>query len=388
MLFHRKKEGKYVSAVSYSIISMCKKIGLKPVTLLVVGAFFVLFNQNLSITSTSQQGLATETKKSSERTTSAYASYKHFMKSLRPPSDKTPLGPLALSSLPSNVQDQFRAFNTKLMSPGEFASQGQSRTQVAEQGWPFMDYDKKKRVWSSKWSRDLVDAYLKADSRGEDISCKDYPGSAAQIKTALEFSHGATMFNNEEQEHHDRRILVAGSISPWVEALILNSSMKPQSVFVTDYNPIVSEDPRIQFIHMDELKSLEKSPEYDIIVSYSSIEHDGIGRYGDPINPMGDMAAMAEYHTMLKDGGILILGVPVVASDNMSGKIDCNWHRIYSMLRLQKLMCGFQFMRNSERIEPPGMALFNGTRSVSVDWQYQPVFVLKKTNHVKCYLDV
>ena len=49
---------------------------------------------------------------------------------------------------------------------------------------------------------------------------------------------------------------------------------------------------------------------FTAIISYSSIEHDGLGRYGDPINPGGDVAAMREFWRWIRPGGLLYLGVP------------------------------------------------------------------------------
>ncbi len=36
--------------------------------------------------------------------------------------------------------------------------------------------------------------------------------------------------------------------------------------------------------------TLEK---FDIMVSFSSLEHSGLGRYGDELNPWGDLITMA-----------------------------------------------------------------------------------------------
>ena len=33
---------------------------------------------------------------------------------------------------------------------------------------------------------------------------------------------------------------------------------------------------------------------FDVIVSYSSLEHSGMGRFGDPLNPWGDLIASAQ----------------------------------------------------------------------------------------------
>ena len=41
---------------------------------------------------------------------------------------------------------------------------------------------------------------------------------------------------------------------------------------------------------------------FDAIVSFSGLEHDGLGRYGDPVNPYGDFSAMREIWLCLKPG--------------------------------------------------------------------------------------
>lgn len=40
----------------------------------------------------------------------------------------------------------------------------------------------------------------------------------------------------------------------------------------------------------------------DFAVSYSSWEHDGLGRYGDPIDPWGDIKAMQRAACYVKQG--------------------------------------------------------------------------------------
>lgn len=56
-----------------------------------------------------------------------------------------------------------------------------------------------------------------------------------------------------------------------------------------------------------------------------TIEHIGLGRYGDPIDPTGDIKAMKELQRVLKPGGTLIIVTPVGIP-----KIEFNAHRIYS----------------------------------------------------------
>jgi SAM-dependent methyltransferase len=55
------------------------------------------------------------------------------------------------------------------------------------------------------------------------------------------------------------------------------------------------------------------------------VEHVGLGRYGDPIDPEGDLRAMKELGRVVKPGGTLLFVVPVGRP-----RIQFNAHRIYS----------------------------------------------------------
>ncbi len=74
---------------------------------------------------------------------------------------------------------------------------------------------------------------------------------------------------------------------------------------------------------------------FDASFSISSFEHDGLGRYGDPIAPDGDLAAMAAVRSLLKDDGFLFLAVPC-------GRDAVVWNaqRIYGKARLPLLLGG------------------------------------------------
>lgn len=64
-----------------------------------------------------------------------------------------------------------------------------------------------------------------------------------------------------------------------------------------------------------------------------TVEHIGLGRYGDPIDPVGDLKAMRELARVLTPGGHLLFVVPV-------GKptVMFNAHRIYSY---EQIIAGF-----------------------------------------------
>ena len=65
-----------------------------------------------------------------------------------------------------------------------------------------------------------------------------------------------------------------------------------------------------------------------------------MGRYGDPINPVGDLEAMKLPKKLIKKGGLLFFSVPI-------GK-DCivwNAHRIYGKIRLPMMFEGWEVLK-------------------------------------------
>jgi len=57
-----------------------------------------------------------------------------------------------------------------------------------------------------------------------------------------------------------------------------------------------------------------------------TVEHIGLGRYGDPIDPTGDLKAIRELMRVLAHGGDLLLVVPIGKP-----KLMFNAHRIYAL---------------------------------------------------------
>jgi hypothetical protein len=64
-----------------------------------------------------------------------------------------------------------------------------------------------------------------------------------------------------------------------------------------------------------------------------TIEHVGLGRYGDPIDPDGDLKAILELKRVLTKDGSLLFVVPVGKP-----KIEFNAHRIYSYEQIEECL--------------------------------------------------
>lgn len=126
-----------------------------------------------------------------------------------------------------------------------------------------------------------------------------------------------------------KEVAIIGSALPWYESIVIAYGGYPTTI---EYNSIITDDPRLKILTPDEFNKNPKK--FDVILSISSTEHDGLGRYGDPIDPDGDLKFMKmAKKELLKESGHMILAVPV-------GKDALVWnaHRIYGRIRLPLLI--------------------------------------------------
>eukprot|EP00759_Apiculatamorpha_spiralis_P039021 PhF_6_TR37906/c1_g1_i4/m.56626 len=144
-------------------------------------------------------------------------------------------------------------------------------------------------------------------------------------------------------------VVVPGSEVPRYE-VFLRHAMKVERVTTLEYRVFPTDVPWLRVLHVE--KYWERPETFHGAVSYSNFEHDGLGRYGDPLNPIGDLQAMREMWSMIVPGGHMILAVPV--------GIDCvlfNAGRVYGRLRLPLLLRGWEVLQGyPKKIELPNTA--------------------------------
>jgi hypothetical protein len=148
-----------------------------------------------------------------------------------------------------------------------------------------------------------------------------------------------------------------GSLTPWYESTCLYFGARPTTI---DYNRIVSRSDRIKTMTVAEWD--RDQPRFDAAWSISSFEHDGLGMYGDPLDPNGDLKTMQKMKRLVKPGGLLFLSVPVGKD-----RVFFNNHRIYGRFRLERLHEGWKLLKafgmRAEDLEGPG--------------HLQPLFILQ-----------
>lgn len=181
------------------------------------------------------------------------------------------------------------------------------------------------RVFSNEptvYLKEVIDQYVDQARHKE---TKYYGETDTFLYEAIESSVG---------DFQGKTIGVIGSVTPWYESIALAYHGKPISI---DYNKIHSDDPRIATLTVSEYA--QNPIKFDYLFSISSFEHDGLGRYGDPLNPNGDREAMEKAKKMLNPGGLLFLAVPVGQD-----YIYWNAHRIYGEKRLPYLLEGWEIV--------------------------------------------
>lgn len=93
---------------------------------------------------------------------------------------------------------------------------------------------------------------------------------------------------------------------------------------------------RLKLIQTDLFKLDWPPTSLDLIINCSSVEHVGLGRFGDPIGENDDLKAMKLLRSLLKPGGIMLLTIPV-GKDAVFAPL----HRLYGPERLPRLLEGF-----------------------------------------------
>ena len=118
-------------------------------------------------------------------------------------------------------------------------------------------------------------------------------------------------------------ILDVGSYRDWLAGVMAHYLVT--TVDVRDRSSNLSNE---NIVNQD-VRSLElEDNSIDMVTTLHTIEHFGLGRYGDEFDPDGDRKAISNFLRVIKPGGYFLFSVPVTAGDPC---IAFNSHRIYTM---------------------------------------------------------
>jgi hypothetical protein len=237
--------------------------------------------------------------------------------------------------------------------PNELLAQYTMNNRIPVFSWWRDDRENTNIVWNDALINDFCNRFTPDNIRNNAEGQTDY-GHEVCVNLLQSF---------EEYNIKNQHVAVVGSLTPWIEAILINLN---NTVTTIEYN--VPESSYDKITCKDYFEYFEKNTNtFDSVVSFSSIEHSGLGRYGDPLDPDGDLKTMQVIHKNLKKDGLLIWGSPV-GNDSLAW----NAHRVYGPVRLPKLFENFKEMKwygySKER-------LFNQRPAKN---SYQPVVVLKR----------
>lgn len=164
----------------------------------------------------------------------------------------------------------------------------------------------------------------------------------------------------------DKTVLIYGSQAPAFEAYAVAYGAKEVVVVEYQLPPAQElEEYHISYIYPHQLAASGRR--FDVVFSISSFEHDGLGRYGDPLSPNADLKTMQDLRdNVIVPGGLLFLAVPLGRD-----RVVWNLHRVYGYRRLVLLTQGWEPVDSFGLLEQDFKVTFPAI------FHNQPVLVLR-----------
>ena len=133
-----------------------------------------------------------------------------------------------------------------------------------------------------------------------------------------------SIFEANPEKHVDVGSLVGGFVAHL-------ASFREIEVF--DVRPISTQIPGVTFKQADLMQPLAGMTDYcDSLSCLHALEHFGLGRYGDPIDPKGFERGLENMAALLKNTGIFYLSVPIGVE-----RVEFNGQRVFDPRAMIKL---------------------------------------------------
>ena len=183
------------------------------------------------------------------------------------------------------------------------------------------------------------------------LICENYfdsAGALAEHYFAQDIWAAKKILNNKAVRHYD--------VGSRLEGFISHLLVFCEEVFYFDIRPLPFYIPNLIFVQGDatDLKSIADNS-IESLSSLHALEHFGLGRYSDSIDPEACFKAMSELQRVLKHGGRLYIGVPIGPQNH----VVFNAHRIFNPLTIidtfnELELLDFSYVKDYEtvKIEP------------------------------------
>mmetsp|Transcript_41727 Transcript_41727/g.49987 ORF Transcript_41727/g.49987 Transcript_41727/m.49987 type:complete len:391 (-) Transcript_41727:89-1261(-) len=109
-----------------------------------------------------------------------------------------------------------------------------------------------------------------------------------------------------------KRIFVIGNGEPWLEVICIHLGASDVTT-LRQSGVLQSQHTSIRIITPNQLRTEYMDGtlgKFDVVVSHSTIGHIGLGRFGDSLNPWGDILSLARAWCIAQPGAHLYLGLP------------------------------------------------------------------------------
>jgi SAM-dependent methyltransferase len=166
-----------------------------------------------------------------------------------------------------------------------------------------------------------------------------------------------------------RECLIIGSPMPEVQHI---AGMGWRVTYVDVRKPPADLD---HFVECDATRLMFPDESVDAVSSTCVLCHAGLGRYGDPVKPNGDLLMLREIARVLKPGGsaAIMVGPTIAGHEMKSSVVYGNVHRIYRPEDVASMLRGVRLeLQESAIFETPEPQMYG-----HVKYAYMSVLVRK-----------
>jgi len=143
---------------------------------------------------------------------------------------------------------------------------------------------------------------------------------------------------NIDKDNVCKRLLDVGSVGSVLPIDLASQGYEVWCIDVRQYegNGLV---PNLKCLVGDVRKTSFEKGFFDCVIAVSTLEHIGLGRYGEWLEPDGDITAVSEISRIMSINGALLVTLPFGKGEVFPS------HRVYNQQRLQTILEGFRVKR-------------------------------------------